>query len=297
MTKKTMFALLTVMVVALVATACVAPPPMTGAASQPAAPGETPTMTAPDDAEAQPIAETPVATAPGRGGMGMGQGMGGMMARHHAAVPEEYASLQSSVAADEASLARGAALYAANCITCHGDTGMGEGSTGASLDPSPAPIAHTSQMLSDGYLFWRITEGGAHFGTAMPVWGDALEPEARWDLINYVRNMSNVVVRGGGNGPGPMAGEGEHRAEMLAAAVEQGVITAEDAVFFEEVHAVLDEHYMQAGVEMEGMGSGGMMTMQRAMTGQAVRDGYISQADADRFTQIHDTLIEAGLMQ
>ena len=94
-----------------------------------------------------------------------------------------------------------------------------------------------------------------------------------------------------------MAGEGEHRAEMLAAAVEQGVITAEDAVFFEEVHAVLDEHYMQAGVEMEGMGSGGMMTMQRAMTGQAVRDGYISQADADRFTQIHDTLIEAGLMQ
>lgn len=291
MTKKTLFVLLTVLAALLVVAACAAPPPMTGGA------GATSNATQSASAEIQPVEPPLAATQAGSRGMGMGMGRGGMMAMHHAPIPAEYASLQNPIPVDADSLARGAALYETNCVTCHGDTGMGEGPTGASLDPSPAPIAHTSQMLSDGYLFWRITEGGSEFGTAMPVWGEALEPEARWDLINYVRNIDNVSAGGGGRGAGPMAGEREHRAEMLAVAVDQEAITAEDAALFERVHAVLDEHYMQAGSEMQGMGSGGMMTMQRAMTGQAVRDGYISQADSDRFTEIHDTLIKAGLMQ
>lgn len=290
MTKNTLIALVTVLAALLVVAACVAPPPMTGDT------GGTSAAIQPASVATQAAEATPAETQTG-GRMGMGMGRGGMMAMHHAPIPAEYASLQNPIPVDADSLARGAALYETNCVTCHGDTGMGDGPTGASLDPSPAPVAHTSQMLSDGYLFWRITEGGAEFGTAMPVWGAALEPAARWDLINYVRNIGNVSARGGGRGAGPMAGESEHRAEMLAAAVAQGAITAEDAALFEQVHAVLDEHYMQAGSEMQGMGSGGMMTMQRAMTGQAVRDGYISQADSDRFTEIHDTLIKAGLMQ
>ena len=255
MTKKASFVLLIALAAMLVVTACVAPPPTAGDT------GATSIATQPASVEAQPAEVTPAATQAGAR-MGMGMGRGGMMAMHHASIPAEYASLQNPIPVDTDSLACGAALYETNCVTCHGDTGMGDGPTGASLDPSPAPIAHTSQMLSDGYLFWRITEGGAEFGTAMPVWGEALEPEARWDLINYVRNIGNVSTRGGGRGPGPMAGEHENRAEMLATAVAQGAITAEDAALFEQVHAVLDEHYMQVGSEMQGMGSGGMMTMQ-----------------------------------
>ena len=113
-------------------------------------------------------------------GMGMHRGQGsGMMARHHAAVPAAYADLSNPVAADDASLARGEESYTTLCASCHGDTGMGEGLAGQALDPAPAPIAHTSQMMSDGYLFWRVTEGGAHFETAMPVWQEVLDEQLR----------------------------------------------------------------------------------------------------------------------
>lgn len=308
MKKKTLLTLIALATVALV-TACVAPPPAVDDAIQPA--DASPAViagngdvTGAEPAEALPAAETttaaPARRGMGAGGMGMGgmrAGMNGMMERHQAPIPDAYASLQNPIPADSDSLLRGQALYTANCLTCHGETGMGDGPTGAALDPSPAPIARTSQMLSDGYLFWRITEGGSQFGTAMPVWGATLEPRERWDVINFVQNIGAEAVRGNGPGPGPRAGEGEHRAEMLAAAVEQGAITADDVVVFEKVHAVLDEHYMQSGAAMENMEAGGMMAMQSALLGQAVRDGYITQADADRFTAIHDTLMEMNMMQ
>ncbi len=90
-------------------------------------------------------------------GMGQGMGMGnGMMARHQAAIPEEYAGLTNPVTADEDSLARGAEIYTTYCVVCHGEGGMGDGVGAANLDPAPAPIAHTSRMLGDDYLYWRV---------------------------------------------------------------------------------------------------------------------------------------------
>src|SRR5690606_25374304 len=38
-------------------------------------------------------------------------------------------------------LARGAELYAANCASCHGDRGLGDGPAGRGLDPAPANLA------------------------------------------------------------------------------------------------------------------------------------------------------------
>lgn len=231
-----------------------------------------------------------------------------MMARHHAVLPAEYAGLTNPVAADAQSLARGQELYQVNCATCHGEDGLGNGPAGQALDPAPANIAHTGQMLSDAYLFWRISEGGLPFGTSMPAWQDALDEQARWDLVNYMRALGDEDGRGRGLGRGPgsmgrgsgagMAGdEAEHRAEMLEEALASGVITQAEADLFEAVHQVMDELYLGVGVAMEDMGPRGMQTMQRAITAQAVRDGALTQEQADSFTEIHDRLIDAGLMQ
>lgn len=142
------------------------------------------------------------ATAVPRRGMGMGMGPGSsMMARHQAPIPAEYAGLTNPIPADEESLARGAETYANLCATCHGDGGMGDGPAGVSLDPVPAPIAHTSQMLGDDYLFWRISEGGAMepFNSAMIAWKDSLDENARWDVINYIRALGSGQVEPGQN--------------------------------------------------------------------------------------------------
>ena len=116
-----------------------------------------------------------------------------MMARHQAVIPPAYAGLTNPVPPNQGSLARGAEIYNTNCVACHGDSGMGDGPAAAGLNPAPAPIAHTSLMLGDSYLFWRISEGGAMkpFNSTMPSWKATLDEQARWDVINYIRAMGS----------------------------------------------------------------------------------------------------------
>jgi mono/diheme cytochrome c family protein len=152
----------------------------------------------------------------------MGMGNSDMMARHAAPIPEEFAGLTNPVVADEASLARGLEIFTLHCVVCHGESGMGDGPSAVNLDPQPAAIAHTSQMMSDAYLFWRVTEGGIPFETAMIPYGGVLDEQARWDVLNYVRSLGNGQMAGGGRMG--METEAAQRAEMLSQAVAQEVL-------------------------------------------------------------------------
>lgn len=227
----------------------------------------------------------------------MGPGSG-MMARHHAQIPEEYAGLLNLVPADEDSLQRGAAIYEQQCVACHGDGGMGDGPAGVQLDPQPAPIAHTSRMLGDDYLFWRISEGGGHepFSSAMPRWQDVLSDSDRWDVINYVRALGSGQAMPGGPRSGETfdpAVEAARHAQMAADGVTQGVLSQEEAETFVAVHDQLDR-LMSADVsEM----SGGMERMQEIMLSQLVSGEIISKREADLFAEAHEKLLAAGLME
>ena len=132
---------------------------------------------------------------------------------HQAPIPDEYADLTSPIEADADSLARGKETFTTLCVTCHGESGMGDGPAGAALVPPPAPIAQTSQVMSDAYLFWRISEGGIPFGTAMPPWKGSLDENARWDVINYVRSLGAEPGSGAGAGPGKGEGAGNSQGQ------------------------------------------------------------------------------------
>jgi mono/diheme cytochrome c family protein len=101
---------------------------------------------------------------------------------------------------------------------------MGDGPAAAGLDPAPAAIAHTSQMLGDDYQFWRISEGGAMepFNSEMIAWKDIIKEDARWDVINYVQALGSgqaMPRQELGDAAFDPAAEAERQAEMLAEAV------------------------------------------------------------------------------
>ncbi|MGB3713137.1 MAG: hypothetical protein WA996_01790, partial [Candidatus Promineifilaceae bacterium] len=62
------------------------------------------------------------------------------------------------------------------------------------LDPKPANLSDSEMMhdLSDGYLFWRVSKGGylEPFNSHMPPWESWLTEEQRWQVISYVRTLS-----------------------------------------------------------------------------------------------------------
>ncbi len=230
--------------------------------------------------------------------LGMGMGMMGnnsMRIAHHAAIPEAYVSLSNPIAADAKSLERGAAIYGSSCSVCHGDGGMGDGPGAANLDPVVSPIAHTSQMLSDAYLFWRISEGGQGdpLNSAMPTWKETLDEQARWDVINYVQALGQGKVQPqynvGGAAYDP-AVEQQNRLEMLAEAMQAGLIDQEEAGIFDDVHKALDSLMAETGLRMQGNNLPALLTI-------LVERSEISQAQADTFADVHDQLIEAGLMR
>jgi len=246
--------------------------------------------------------ETAVSESTSSSGMGMGNGMGmgsNMMARHHATIPAEYAGMVNPVQADDASIERGAEIYTTHCASCHGDGGMGDGPAAASLNPAPAAIAHTSQMMGDDYLYWRISEGGAlePFNSGMIAWKGIIDEETRWDVINYVQALGSGQVmprQGMGGAAFDLAAEAEMQAEMLADAITQAVITEEEAAVFAEAHDLVDGKMTQ---NRRGGMNGNMDNMMTNTLADMVASGELTQAQADTFASVHDRLVEAGLMQ
>ncbi len=107
------------------------------------------------------------------------------------APPPEYAGKTNPHSGDQASIAAGKDLYDINCASCHGPTGMGDGPTAASLDPKPQPLASEMNALSDDYLLWRISEGGAFppFNSAMPAWKASMSEDQIWQVIAYLHTL------------------------------------------------------------------------------------------------------------
>ncbi|HEY7138584.1 MAG TPA: CopD family protein [Methylomirabilota bacterium] len=122
-------------------------------------------------------------------GGGLALALGATMALHPLAVDANPATyVRPTVPYAAASIVQGRALYRTHCQVCHGVAGYGDGPAGAGLPKLPADL--TAQHAADhtaGDLFWWVTHGIP--GSGMPAFGDQLTPEARWDVINFVRAL------------------------------------------------------------------------------------------------------------
>ena len=101
------------------------------------------------------------------------------------------------------SIQEGAALYAVNCLMCHGTLGKGDGPVlqtmmdtygyvpleTLSIDLSSAGPGH-AQSISDRAAFDWISNGAV----VMPQFSKLLNVEERWMLVNYVKGCLGSEV-------------------------------------------------------------------------------------------------------
>ncbi len=105
------------------------------------------------------------------------------------AFPTTYA--RPPVRYDVSSVARGAAVYAAHCASCHESDGRGERFAAGTTAPAPLAAAHV-RSHRDGDLYWWITHGIA--GTRMPAFEATLDERARWDVVHFVVTLAAAAV-------------------------------------------------------------------------------------------------------
>lgn len=85
------------------------------------------------------------------------------------------------------SIVKGKGLYLIQCAPCHGPGGKGDGPVSPKFIPPP-DLTHPSIQRSrtDGYLEHVIGTGGA----VMPAYGEALSPQERWEVVNFLRSIA-----------------------------------------------------------------------------------------------------------
>jgi putative copper export protein/mono/diheme cytochrome c family protein len=100
--------------------------------------------------------------------------------------PDEWVEATNPLAGDPDAVAAGEELYRANCASCHGPAGGGDGPAVDDLRRAPADLAGIVPHRFDGELAWTIGAGVA--GTQMPAFGTTLLDGERWELVSFLRS-------------------------------------------------------------------------------------------------------------
>lgn len=103
-------------------------------------------------------------------------------------VPEKYVKMQNPVKADAESLKEGKSLWIKYCQSCHGKSGLGDGSKAAQLKTTVEDLTTPKiQKQTDGAFFYKTSEGRED----MPSFKKKIpEQEDIWNLVNYMRSLN-----------------------------------------------------------------------------------------------------------
>jgi high-affinity iron transporter len=96
-------------------------------------------------------------------------------------------------------VARGHALFVANCALCHGERADGRGQRAAGFSKAPANFTDPDwqRRTSARRAYYVIREGLR--GTPMPSW-KALSEDECWDLVAYVLSVGRPAASGRSGG-------------------------------------------------------------------------------------------------
>jgi putative copper export protein/mono/diheme cytochrome c family protein len=132
------------------------------------------------------------------------------------------------------SIRHGADLFATHCAACHGRRGRGDGPAGRFFRVKPSDLtADHVYGHTDGDIFWWITNG---IGDVMPPLGVALDEDARWNVIDFVRANADAARLARATGEVSNVG---YRAPDFSAVCPDGSVLARDDLRGRTAHLVI----------------------------------------------------------
>ena len=98
-----------------------------------------------------------------------------------------------SLSTPPGTIAQGEELYQANCASCHGPEGQGDGPQAGELETPPTDFTDQAVMAekSANDLFQSISQG---VSPSMPAYGEKLAEDERWALAAYLRSLTFVTA-------------------------------------------------------------------------------------------------------
>ena len=114
---------------------------------------------------------------------------GGGTAADTPKIPAEYAGKTNPLGSDAATA--GKTVYEANCASCHGEDGRGDGPVGQALTPPAANLVDATGQFADDFIHYRIAEGGAMdpYNSAMPSFKGVLSEDEIWQVVSYIDSL------------------------------------------------------------------------------------------------------------
>lgn len=99
----------------------------------------------------------------------------------------EARHLKNPLAASEAHLLSGKALYTTSCAGCHGEDGKARTPAAGYLPVRPTDLSdYLMESMREGEIYWVITHG---IDKNMPAFVAHLDETQRWELVFYVREL------------------------------------------------------------------------------------------------------------
>ena len=93
--------------------------------------------------------------------------------------------LQNPVTSTAVSIENGKRLFNTYCASCHGPEAKGDGPVAKKFIPPPNLTLEVFRKRPDGFIYETIRSGGP----LMPSQGEALLPQERWEIVNYLRTL------------------------------------------------------------------------------------------------------------
>jgi mono/diheme cytochrome c family protein len=104
-------------------------------------------------------------------------------------VPAKFKTMKNPTTNNKENLANAKDLYSKHCKSCHGSTGLGDGTKAASLDATCGDFSTAKfQSETDGDIFYKMSEGRGK----MPSFKKLItDDNDRWMLVYYLRTFKS----------------------------------------------------------------------------------------------------------